>query len=55
MGYRLANARSHASNGWYRLAGRRVHGWRVQHRNWLNGRARARGKAPLPDRLTQSH
>jgi hypothetical protein len=51
---RPANARVRASNAWYRLVGRRVHGWRAQCRNWLNRRARARGKDPLPDRLTRA-
>ena len=25
-----------ASNAWYRVAGRRIHGSRQQYRNWLN-------------------
>ena len=52
-GWRLANGRVRVSNAWYRSAGRRIHGTRQGYRNWLSGRARARGKAPLPDRITR--
>jgi hypothetical protein len=52
--HRLSNGRVHASNAWYRAVGRRVQGRRAQYRNWLNRRARARGKAPLPDRATRA-
>ena len=45
--------RTRVSNAWYRTAGRRIHGTRQGYRNWLSGRARARGKAPLPDRITR--
>ena len=45
--------RTRVSNAWYRSAGRRIHGTRQEYRNWLSGRARARGKAPLPDRITR--
>ena len=52
--WRLANGRVHASNAWYRAAGRRIHGTRQQYRNWLNRRAIARGKGPLPGRVTSA-
>lgn len=52
--WRLGNGRVHASDAWYRVAGRRIQGTRQQYRNWLNGRAHARGKAPLPDRATRA-
>lgn len=51
--WRLDGARIRAGNAWYRAAGRRIHGARQGYRNWLSGRARARGKAPLPDRITR--
>ncbi len=51
--WRLDGARVQVSNAWYRAAGRHIHGTRQQYRNWLSGRARARGKAPLPDRITR--
>ena len=52
--WRAANGRVHVSNAWYHVAGRRIHGARTQYRNWLGDRARARGKAPLPDRVTRA-
>ena len=51
--WRLANGRTHVSNAWYRAVGRRISGGRQRYRNWLNRRARVRGRAPLPDRLTR--
>jgi hypothetical protein len=50
---RMGDARTRISNGWYRLAGRRISGWRQQHRNWLNRRAIERGRSPLPERATR--
>lgn len=52
--WRAANGRTHVSNAWYRAAGRRISGTRQQYRNWLNTRARARGKRPLPDRAARA-
>ena len=51
--WRLGNGRVRVSNAWHRAAGNRIHGGRQGYRNWLNRRARARGKAPLPDRITR--
>ena len=51
--WRLANGRVRVSNAWYRTAGNRIHGGRQGYRNWLSARARARGKDPLPDRITR--
>ena len=52
--YYLPEARTRASNAWYRAAGRRIQGARQGYRNWLNGRAWTRGKAPLPDRVSRA-
>ena len=52
--WRLGSARVRVSNAWYRVAGRRIHMARQGYRNWLSGRARARGRDPLPDRLTRA-
>lgn len=52
--WRAANGRTHASNAWYRAAGCRLSGTRQQYRNWLSTRTRARGKTPLPDRVTRA-
>ena len=51
--WRLDNGRVRVSNAWYRAVGRRISGGRQRYRNWLNRRARVRGRAPLPDRLTR--
>ena len=52
--WRAAKGRTHVSNAWHRAAGKHISGARQQYRNWLNTRARARGKAPLPDRVTRA-
>ena len=49
--WRLGNGRVRVSNAWHRAAGNRIHGGRQGYRNWLS--ARARGKDPLPDRITR--
>jgi hypothetical protein len=47
--WRAANGRVHASNAWYRAAGRRVSGARAEHRNRVNRRAIDRGRATRLD------
>ena len=48
--WRLANGRVHASNAWYRAAGRRISGTRTQLSNWRNLRAIQRGHRDIPAR-----
>jgi hypothetical protein len=43
-------SRTARARRWLRL---HLTGNRQRYRNWLNRRARARGKAPLPDRVTR--
>ena len=44
-------SRTARAKRWLRL---HLTGNRQRYRNWLNRRARARGKSPLPDRVTQA-
>ena len=49
--WRAANGRVHASNAWYRAAGRRISGARTGISNWRNQRTIDRGRRP---RTTQA-
>ena len=52
--YYLPKAATRARDAWHQAVGKRVQGARQQNRNWMNGRARQRGKAPLPDRVSRA-